>query len=279
MSKRNQADSKATDPATTAPRRPSRLRAWTSWLPTTVAVAALVAIAYVNGRQTRALGDRIDYRLDEIDTQISQLSLKVDKVRTLAPSARVASGPDPNRVYAVKTEGAPVEGPLAAAVTIAEFSDFQWPFCARVGPTLDQIRKTYGDNVRIVWKNFPLDFHKDASLAAVAAAAANDQGKFWEYHDKLFKNQPKIQKQYLLQYARELKLDMKRFEQALNTLQGDKVIQADIAEGKVLGVSGTPAFFVNGRFLNGAKPFDEFVKVIDAELTRLKLPIPPKKQA
>jgi protein-disulfide isomerase len=130
-----------------------------------------------------------------------------------------------------------------------------------------------------VWKNFPLDFHKDASLAAVAAAAANDQGKFWEYHDKLFKNQPKIQKQYLLQYARELKLDMKRFEQALNTLQGDKVIQADIAEGKVLGVSGTPAFFVNGRFLNGAKPFDEFVKVIDAELTRLKLPIPPKKQA
>ena len=130
-----------------------------------------------------------------------------------------------------------------------------------------------------MWKNFPLDFHKDASLAAVAAAAANDQGKFWEYHDKLFKNQPKIQKEYLLQYARELKLDMSRFQKALDTAQGNKVIEADKAEGQALGVSGTPAFFVNGRFVNGAKPFDEFAKVIDAELTRLKLPIPPKKQA
>jgi protein-disulfide isomerase len=81
--------------------------------------------------------------------------------------------------------------------------------------------------VRIVWKNLPLDFHKDASLAAVAALAANDQGKFWEYHDKLFEHQPKIEKQNLLQYARELKLDMNRFEQALNTLQGHQLIEAD----------------------------------------------------
>ena len=123
MPKRNQADSKATDPATTAPKRPSRQRAWMSWLPATVAVAALVAIAYVNGKQTRALGERIDYRLDEIDTQISQLALKVDKVRA-APATR-AGGPDPDRVYTIKTDGAPVAGPLAAAVTIAEFSDFQ----------------------------------------------------------------------------------------------------------------------------------------------------------
>jgi protein-disulfide isomerase len=124
MPKRNQADSKATDPATTAPRRPSRQRAWMSWLPATVAVAALVAIAYANGRQTRALGERIDYRLDEIDTQISQLAVKVDKVRA-APATRAGGGPDPDRVYTIKTDGAPVAGPLAAAVTIAEFSDFQ----------------------------------------------------------------------------------------------------------------------------------------------------------
>jgi len=108
--------------------------------------------------------------------------------------------------------------------------------------------------------------------------AANDQGKFWEYHDKLFKNQPKIQKENLLQYARELKLDMGRFEQALDTLQGRQAIEADKAEAKALGVTGTPGFFVNGHFLSGAKPFDEFAKVIDAELTKMRLPVPPKSQ-
>ena len=121
----------------------------------------------------------------------------------------------------------------------------------------------------------PLDFHKDAPLAAVAAMAAHEQGKFWEFHDKLFANQSKIKRDFLLQYAQELGLDMKRFEQALNTGQGKAVIDADIAEAKTLGVTGTPAFFVNGRFLSGAKPFEEFAKVINAELARLNLPVPP----
>jgi protein-disulfide isomerase len=128
--------------------------------------------------------------------------------------------------------------------------------------------------VRIVWKHFPLDFHKDAPLAHVASVAAAEQGKFWEYHDKLFVSPAKIKRENLVQYARELKLDMTRFEQALNTLQGRELIDADIKEGKQVGVSGTPAFFVNGRFLSGAKPFDEFAKVINAELTRLNLPVP-----
>ncbi len=104
--------------------------------------------------------------------------------------------------------------------------------------------------------------------------AAGDQGKFWEYHDKLFANQPKIQRDFLLQYARELGLDMKRFEQALDTKQGRPLIDADTAEAKALGVTGTPAFFVNGRFLSGAKPFEEFAQSINAELARLQLPVP-----
>jgi len=121
----------------------------------------------------------------------------------------------------------------------------------------------------------PLDIHKDAPLAHMAAMAANEQGKFWEFHDKLFKNQPKIQRQFLLQYARELGLDMKRFEHSLDVEQAKSLIDADAAEAKGLGVTGTPAFFVNGRFLSGAKPFEEFAQVINAELTRLKLPVPP----
>ena len=121
----------------------------------------------------------------------------------------------------------------------------------------------------------PLDIHKDAPLAHVAAMAAGEQGKFWEFHDKVFKNQPKIQRQFLLQYAQELGLDMKKFEHSLEVEQAKSLIAADEAEAKALGITGTPAFFVNGRFLSGAKPFDEFAQVINAELTRLKLPVPP----
>jgi protein-disulfide isomerase len=116
--------------------------------------------------------------------------------------------------------------------------------------------------------------HKDAPLAHLAAVAADEQGKFWEYHDKLFANQPKIQREFLLQYAREVGLDIKRFEQALESAKGKPSIDADIAEAKSLGTTGTPAFFINGRFLNGAKPFEEFAKVINAELDRLKIDIP-----
>ena len=113
-----------------------------------------------------------------------------------------------------------------------------------------------------------------ASLLGAAAMAADEQGKFWEYHDKLFANQPKIQREFLLQYAREVGLEMKRFEQALASAKGQPKIDADIAEANSLGTTGTPAFFINGRFVNGAKPFAEFAKVINAELDRLKIDIP-----
>lgn len=106
--------------------------------------------------------------------------------------------------------------------------------------------------------------------------AAHEQGRFWEFHDKLFSAQPpKLERPFLLQYARELGLDMQRFEQALDTARSKAVIDADVAEANALGATGTPAFFVNGRFLSGAKPFDEFAKAINDELTRQNLPIPP----
>jgi len=104
--------------------------------------------------------------------------------------------------------------------------------------------------------------------------AADQQGKFWPFHDKLFAGQPKIQKEFLLQYARELGLDMKRFEEDLYSPRSKAPIDADMAEAKALGVTGTPAFFINGRFLSGAKPFEEFAQSINAELIRLKLSIP-----
>jgi len=129
--------------------------------------------------------------------------------------------------------------------------------------------------VRIVWKHNPLPFHPFAMPSALASMAAYEQGKFWEYHDKLFANQQKLTHDDLLRYAKEVGLDIGRFEGALNSARGKPAIDADVAEAKSLGASGTPAFFVNGRFLSGARPFDDFAQLINAELTRLKIPVPP----
>jgi len=111
--------------------------------------------------------------------------------------------------------------------------------------------------------------------AALAAMAANEQGKFWEFHDKIFANQQKLNRDQYVTYAKELKLDVAKFTQALDGAKFKAQIEADAAEAGKLGVNGTPAFFVNGRFLSGAKPFEEFAAAINAELKRLNLPIPP----
>jgi protein-disulfide isomerase len=128
-----------------------------------------------------------------------------------------------------------------------------------------------------VWKHLPLTtIHPFAMGAALASEAARNQGKFWEFHDKCFANQSKLAMDDLKKYAKEIGLDMARFEKDLVDLEKKKRVDDDMAEAKTLGITGTPGFFVNGRYLNGAKPFDEFAKVIDAELTKLNIPVPPK---
>jgi protein-disulfide isomerase len=111
--------------------------------------------------------------------------------------------------------------------------------------------------------------------AAVAAEAAHNQGKFWEYHDKLFANQSKLSPDDLKQYAKDLGLDTAKFEADLASPQTLKRVSADVSEANSLGITGTPAFLVNGHYLSGAQPFDGFAKVINSELQRLKLPVPP----
>ena len=130
--------------------------------------------------------------------------------------------------------------------------------------------------MKIVWKHNPLSIHPDSRLAHLASMAANEQGKFWDYHDKLFAGAPacKLKREFLIQYATELGLNMKKFTDAMDAAKFKSAIDADQAEATALGATGTPAFFVNGKYLSGAKPFDEFAKAINAELTRLKIPIP-----
>jgi protein-disulfide isomerase len=233
-----------------------------------VGAVALSALAYSGSRQ-------YDKRLADIEGRIAQVAQTAAKLDGMLAQANQRRGPDPNKAYTVNTAGSPSRGDASAAVTIAEFSDFQCPFCSRVGPTLERVRQVYGDKVRVVWKHNPLPMHKDAPLAHLAAVAAAEQGKFWEYHDRLFANQQKLQRPFLSQYARELGLDVARFDRAVDSKAGQPKIDVDAAEGRSLGVSGTPAFFINGHFLNGAQPFEKFAEVINGELTRLGMPIPP----
>ena len=133
--------------------------------------------------------------------------------------------------------------------------------------------------MRFVWKHLPLEIHKDAPAAHLASVAAQKQGKFWEYHDKLFANQRQIKIDHLKRYAEELGLDMARFDKDMLDLKNKKLVDVDMAEAKAMGLTGTPGFFVNGRYLRGAKPFEDFAKLINAELTRLKIPVPAEAQA
>ncbi len=160
----------------------------------------------------------------------------------------------------------PSRGPETAKVTIVEFSDFQCPFCSRGRDTVEEVMQAYAGKVRLVFRHFPLDFHKQAPKAAEASLCANEQGKFWEYHDALFKNQQKLELADLKEHAGSLGLDGAKFGECLDSGKMAKVVSEDLAAGKKVGVSGTPAFFINGQMLSGAQSLDEFKKIIDAEL-------------
>ena len=164
------------------------------------------------------------------------------------------------------------KGPANAPVVIYQFSEFQCPFCNRVEPTMDQIVKEYGDKVRIVFKNFPLPFHNNAALASEAALAAGAQnpGKFWEMHDIMFQNQKALELSNLIQYAGQIGLDVDKFKADLENHTYKDQVDVEIAEGKKAGVSGTPSFVINGKFVVGALPFDKFKAEIDAALAAKK---------
>jgi protein-disulfide isomerase len=161
---------------------------------------------------------------------------------------------------------APVLGPKAAPVTIVEWSDFQCPFCGRVEQTLQQLREEYKGKIRFAWKNQPLSFHPNAMPAAEAAMAAHEQGKFWEFHDALFKKQGQLSPALYDEVARQLGLDMDRFHASIEGRKNTAHIQADMAAGNAVGAQGTPTFFINGKKLVGAQPIDAFKQMIDAEL-------------
>ncbi len=165
--------------------------------------------------------------------------------------------------------GFPTKGPANAPVTIVEFSDFECPYCGGLFPTLKQVEKNYSQQVRIVYRQFPLaNIHPHAQKAAEASLCANDQQKFWEFHDSMFGNQSELSVADLKQRAVDLKLNTQTFNQCLDSGKYVAAIQADIQEGARNGVTGTPAMFINGRLLSGNQPYSEIRDVIDDEIQR-----------
>jgi protein-disulfide isomerase len=184
---------------------------------------------------------------------------------------------DPFKAIASKitTQGKPVRGPKDAKVTIVEFSDFQCPYCARAHQTIsDQVMKEYDGKVKLVYKNFPLGFHPWAEPAAVAAACAFDQDPdaFWKLYDYFFTNQQQLNPQNVKEKAAEelkgTKVNMDKWNDCVDNKKTLDRIKADQAEGQSVGVTGTPAFLINGRKISGAQPFQNFKAVIDDELQR-----------
>jgi protein-disulfide isomerase len=220
--------------------------------------------AQMQGRPLADVAPVIRRYLDEQQRTSAQQAV-IAELRKSGPPIRLTFEP-PRLEVAVAPDDAS-QGPATAPVTIIEFSDFQCPFCQRVAPTLKQVREKYGDRVRIVWKDFPLtSIHPQAFKAAEAGNCAREQGKFWEYHDRLFANQQALQPELLKKHAADAGLDAAKFNACLDTAKYSDRVQAQMGIGTGLGVQSTPSVFINGRLVAGAQPLDVFTTIIDEEL-------------
>ena len=186
-------------------------------------------------------------------------------MKGLKEAANVTILLSPPRII-VDSGDSPRYGNADAAIEIIEFSDFQCPYCTRGAATIDQVKEKYGDQVTVVFRHFPLDFHDNAHRAAQASECAQEQGKFWEFHDALFANQSALAEPDLIRYATDTGNDMTKFNECLASGRHVETVDQDMKEGTTAGMTGTPGFFINGRFLNGAQPLEAFVEIIDAEL-------------
>lgn len=180
-----------------------------------------------------------------------------------APSQRILDD-----AVKIPIAGAPAKGPANAKITIVEFSDFQCPYCSQAVTKADDLLKRYPNDVRLVFKQFPLDMHSQAKLAAMAGLAANEQGKFWPLHDKMFANFRKVNRDNILLWAKESGLDMFRFTNALDSGRFGKTVEKDMSDGVNAGVQGTPTFFINGQRLNAPLDYDVVKPIFEAELAK-----------
>jgi protein-disulfide isomerase len=210
--------------------------------------------------------------LEQVKGQISEYLMRkavqvqrqalIDSLKTKYPTKVLLKPP----VVQVALGSTPPKGNPKAPVTIIEFSDYECPFCKKVEPTVQEVLKVYGpDKVRFAYRNFPLPMHTEARPAAEAAGCAAEQGKFWEYHEKLMAAKD-LSASNLQTMAGEVGIDKKKFDECVSAQKFKDDIEKDIQAGEAAGVNGTPAFFINGRMIDGAQPLEKFKEIIDEEL-------------
>jgi protein-disulfide isomerase len=237
---------------------------------------------FINGR--RLVGaqpfEKFQAVIDEEVKKVDGLRAKgvaADKVYDEIMKEGKEPPPPEKKQIAAAGKDQPFRGGDKAKVVIQEFSDFECPFCSRVEPTVNEVMKTYGDKVKLVWRHKPLPMHKNAPLASEAAVEIYKQkgnDAFWKYHDKLFENQKTpdgLLRPALEKYAEELGADMGKFKKALDDHAHKALVDADSKVADDAGISGTPAFVINGYFISGAQPFAKFKKAIDRALAEAKL--------
>jgi protein-disulfide isomerase len=227
--------------------------------------------AFYEENKSRLQGDLKTFQ-EQIRTYVSTQRLQTQRqafLQSLRSAAKITVflTPPPIHRSAIATIGAPTRGPADAPVTIVEFSDFHCPYCRQVQPVLDQVRRKYGNRVKLVFRDYPIDvLHPQARAVAEAARCATEQGRFWEFHDLVFKGSPDATAALLDGYAKSLGLDTAAFASCRTSGKYKAAVTSSTDEGAELGITGTPTFFINGRMVVGALPLDAFSKVIDEEL-------------
>lgn len=231
---------------------------------------AQVELLYEQNKDRFAGTPRADAiaRIREIVGERAKAERRAAYEAELRKAARVAVRLEAPRVSVELPAGAPATGPENAPVTIVEFTDYQCPYCHRAQVTIDEVMRRYAGKVRLVHMEFPLDGHPGAVPAARAARCAGEQGKFWEFHRSLMTSPGALDEADLKGRAAALGLGAGPFAACLSSDRHDAAIQASAEQGASLGVTGTPAYFVNGRLISGARPFESFAEIIDQELRR-----------
>jgi protein-disulfide isomerase len=211
--------------------------------------------------------DNIDQTLKDIHATLKKIEEKIDKLPASSASRRPTI--DFNKVHNIPIGKAAIKGDKNAPITVVEFSDFQCPYCARLQPTLEQVMKAYPKEVKLVYKHYPLSFHKQARNAAKAAEAAGEQGKFWEMHDLIFEKFNKLTDASFKEFAEKLELYVDKFLANFNSNKYDQQIQQDINLARSLGVTGTPTLYMNGKRMQ-RRSFDFFKESIESNLKQKK---------